>query len=403
MTPSRYCVYLNNYPFINNRGKIFPCCKNKYLEHNYNILTHTVKEMFFSPEMQAMRKKVEIGEEPMGCNVCYDIERVGNNRSFRNRQLIDLRRIIDNTYAEQPFLDNKIRGLDLRLGSTCNLTCIMCHPSDSNRWHQIYPDYARSVAERSEGHIIWTQQEYAPKNQNWAEHDQSWENIFCDIDDDLKKVYLAGGEPFYIKNFPLYIEELVNRAPQAHIEINTNATRLLPQSYIEKVKHADINLRISIDGFGLADEYTRQGTSWEEKTEVINVYSKYFNIPYFDITVNSFSLQSIPKLIEWIENNYPTSRILLRPVVNKKGLELNSIPRAMRQELIDCLMLRTKNLEDNSFYLNGKQIVDLCKEEFIDLRDQQRKQVNFWNDRGSIKLSDFNPELEEWIFGNNSG
>lgn len=398
MTVANYCVYVSHYPFIDNQGKLHLCCKNKWHETDYNILTHTIKEMYFSPEMIDVRNQILNGVMPHHCEVCYDVERSGNPKSFRNRSLRHLREIIDGKNGDEPFLGEKIRALDLRLGSTCNLTCIMCHPSDSNRWHQIYPNYAKNVLEKKESHITWAQDVYNPKKQNWAEYDQAWENIFCDIDNDLRKIYLAGGEPFYLKKFPEYIEELVNRAPQAHVEINTNATRLLPMQYIEKIKHADINLRVSIDGFGQADEYTRQGTAWEEKISIIKTYSKYFKIPFFDVTINSLNLQSIPKLVEWIEENFSDSRILLRPVVNRKGLEIESIPISMREELANFLYQRT----DNSKYHNVKQIMDLCRAETIDRRKEQQLQVDFWNNHGSIKLSDFNPELEEWIFGNYS-
>lgn len=399
MTVVNYCVYVSHYPFINNNGELHLCCKNKNHKTDYNILTHTLREMYFSPEINAVRDQIAKGQMPLGCEVCYNVEQQGNIKSFRNRALLNLREHTDGKLSNDPYLDTKIRGLDLRLGSTCNLTCIMCHPSDSNRWHQIYPEYAREVADRSEGHISWAQDVYNPKKQNWAEYDRAWENIFCDIDENLKKIYLAGGEPFYIKKFPEYIEELVNRAPQAHIEINTNATRLLPINYINNIKHSDINLRVSIDGFGPADEYTRQGTVWKEKTSVIHEYSKYFKIPYFDITINSLSLQSIPKLVKWIEDNYPSSRILFRPVINKKGLELNSIPAHMRSDLIEFLDQRKGQ---GHRYHNIQEIIDLCLKDTVDHRTEQQRHVNFWNNKGNIKLSDFNPELEEWIFGNNS-
>lgn len=399
MTVANYCVFVSHYPFIDNRGKLHLCCKNKWHETDYNILTHTLKEMYFSPEMIEVRNQISNGIMPHHCEVCYNVEKSGNSKSFRNRSLRSLREIDNGGKSNDiPYTGESIKALDLRLGSTCNLTCIMCHPSDSNRWYQIYPEFAENVLFKKPAHLDWAKDVYDPKKQNWAEHDQAWENIFCDIDKELKKVYLAGGEPFYLKKFPQYIEELINRAPQAHIEINTNATRLLPMRYIEKIKHADINLRVSIDGFGKADEYTRQGTVWEEKIDIITTYSKYFNIPFFDVTINSLNLQSIPKLVEWLEENFSDSRILLRPVVNRPGLEIESIPLSMRKELADFLYQRT----DNPKYHNLEQIIDLCLKDTVDNRVEQQRHVTFWNNKGDIKLSDFNPELEEWIFENNS-
>ena len=59
-------------------------------------------------------------------------------------------------FSKQPFNDTKIRALDLRIGSLCNLMCAMCHPTDSSNWHANYELYAKEVLNKSENHIKMT-------------------------------------------------------------------------------------------------------------------------------------------------------------------------------------------------------------------------------------------------------
>lgn len=400
---NQYCVYLNNFPYIDNTGRMHLCCKNKNHTLPYNIKEHTLKEMFHSPEMEAIRNTMLREEIPKGCENCYKSEALGD-LSFRYRAHAGVRIIEDevNPNIRVPYQDKKIRALDLRLGSTCNLACIMCHPSDSNSWHKIYSDYARNVGFRTESHIDWALDKYDPKKQNWAEHEQSWENIFSSIDESMAKIYLAGGEPFYIRNFEDYVIELTEKCPNAVIEINTNATRKLPEHYIKKLKGKNVQLRISIDGYGDVDEYIRQGTSWEEKLEVIEQYSSIFKINTFDITLNAFNIRQSPKLIDWLYKDF-NSKILVRPVLSKEEIKINSIPERMRFDALNYFV-KLKAVNDamrKRKFDNIEQIISCLKEDFVN-SDNQKAAMDYWDNRSSVKLADYDVELADWINENNS-
>jgi organic radical activating enzyme len=392
-----YCVYLQNFPYIDNSGMIFPCCKNRTLRlPQYNIKDMKLKDMYNIPEFAEMRKQMASGQMPQGCDPCYNEEAAGVKDSFRVRNLKGLKVIAKEADRYAPYTDNIIRGLDLRLGSTCNLTCTMCYPSDSNSWHKIFEDYAREVTQETENAINITMNRYEPKKQNWAEFDQSWENIFCSIDDNLRRVYLAGGEPFYIKNFEEYLLEMYSRSPQASFEINTNATRILPDKYVNKFKQVNLRTRVSIDGIGKFDEWIRQGTVWEEKVEVIDQYSKLFDLS-FDITLSSFNIQNLPDTINWLQSRYPDARILVRPVTSRKGMEIESIPKEMRQPVIDYLKSINTDLISNV-----RQIMGKLKLDFVDRREEQQRILKFWEARSKVKYSETNEQLYRWINENYS-
>ena len=105
----KYCIYTNNFTFVDNDGYVALCCKNlKNKLSQYHIKDYKLSEIWNSPEMHSVRHEIADGGEPAGCFKCYDPEREGV-RSFRQKAL----GMINNGV---PFPDEKIHALDLRLG-----------------------------------------------------------------------------------------------------------------------------------------------------------------------------------------------------------------------------------------------------------------------------------------------
>ena len=384
---TNYCVYMNNSPFINNKGNLHLCCKNNHNQIDGNIKTHKLSDMYYSLQYKALRDKMYIGKKINGCHICYDQENI-KQTSFRQRAL--------SMIGDKPLQDSNIRMLDLRVGSLCNLMCSMCHPSDSSKWHANYSSYATLLG-KSQKSIHVTLDTNSPDLLNWAEYDQSWENIFCSIDKNyLKQVYIAGGEPFYIKNFHLYMNELKKRAPLANITINTNATRLLLNKHLDIFK--DIILRISIDGFGEYDEYQRLGTSWAEKLEVIDQYYNNFKVLFFDITITALTIRSVPMLVNFLHNKFPSVRILFRPVVNRPEQDLRILPQHL---LVDVINFVNNNIDNPKFY-NIKQLQTFLKDSMLENKHNLRKFVSHWDTLSELKLANIDNELYRWVYADNS-
>lgn len=381
---TNYCIYMNNYPFINNKGHLHVCCKNNHNRIDGNIKTHTLREMYYSAQYENLRSKMSYNESIAGCHICYDQE-AKNQFSFRHRSL--------SKFSKQPFADTKIRALDLRIGSLCNLMCAMCHPTDSSKWHANYELYAKEVLNKSEHHIKTTIDTNSPDLLNWAEYDSSWQNIFSSVDNNLQQVYIAGGEPFYIKKFPQYIKELINYANNTSITINTNATRLINPNDLHIFK--DIYCRISIDGFGLHDDYQRLGQSWNDKLQVIDQYYNNLNVICFDLTITALTVRSVPNLVAYLQSRYPNVNILFRPVVNKPHLDIRILPKDLTAHV----------LEFCNRYINKKNFCNLAQlKEFITYdndvppKDILRKFITHWNKYSICSFNDVDETLNKWIY-----
>ena len=88
--------------------------------------------------MKNVRKQMLNNEMPPSCMKCYKEEDAGHmskrywETEYWSRR-VDMEEVIAET-AEDGSIPPKTRYLDLRLGSKCNLKCIMCSPHDSSMW-----------------------------------------------------------------------------------------------------------------------------------------------------------------------------------------------------------------------------------------------------------------------------
>jgi uncharacterized Fe-S cluster-containing radical SAM superfamily protein len=385
----KYCIYTNNFTFVDNDGYVALCCKNlKNKLDQYHIKDYKLSEIWNSPEMHSVRAEIADGGEPMGCFKCYDPEREGV-RSFRQKALGMINKGV-------PFQDEKIHALDLRLGNVCNLACVMCFAGNSNKILQNHKTMATHFNWK-EGRLEKEAKKYHKSNYDWSDDPQAWDNIISSVDKDLKHVYLAGGEPFYLKNFPTTVQRLGALAPDARFVINTNGTRLLREKDLQKFKTVEnVNLRFSIDGWGKANDWTRQEDVWEEKIAVMDQYYKEFKLRIWDITANSLSVRHIPQLIKYLWEHYPDAKVQIRPVINKTEVLMENIPDRFKAESL-------KFFEDNKLKLEGvDHVINEMRRPFNN--DPKRKStvkqfVEYYDSYGKVTMESFDPELAEWIYG----
>jgi len=382
MQPYNYCVYPWNYPHINHHGAPALCCNNSEHQLPYNIKTDRLDDIWNSLEIQEVRETLVGWFCPKGCEFCFDKEAEGV-RSFRQKAL-------RGTFGtHEPFDDTIIRGLDLRLGNMCNLACIMCNSYSSVQLYRQLPQMAKHYGWLDE-QVERQQKEHNPKLMDWADHDSSWENILAGIDDNLQHVYMAGGEPFYVNNFEDVLHNMMGYAPHARYVINTNGTRLLKDKDIQRFKQYNLELRVSIDGYGAVDEYVRQGTVWEDKVAVMQQYYKNFKIECWDITLNSLSVRQAPKLIEWLIQEFPGVEINVRPAYGNSPMHLWRLPEYLRQDVL----IWFKENKDKAWGSDG--IIKELQKPYQDYRHKLKQVVSYW-DKPNLSLNNIDPFLNKYI------
>ena len=108
-----------------------------------NLATTGLMESWNNEYMRGVRRMMLNGEKPQSCTKCYKEEEAGHisKRIWETRKWIKdqggIEPIIEGT-GEDGSVAPRIRYIDLRLGSKCQLACVMCSPHDSSNWVKEY-------------------------------------------------------------------------------------------------------------------------------------------------------------------------------------------------------------------------------------------------------------------------
>ena len=224
--------------------------------------------------MKSVRTTMLEGKIPASCTKCFEEEshgvsskRVWETYSWSDE--IDIPELISNT-QEDGTVPEKLTYLDLRLGHTCNIKCIMCSPHDSSRWVQDYkkviPIFKHEALKKS---LSWDERSF---NNSWHENPEFWEEMYKQIPN-LREVYFAGGEPLMIKEHRKFLEEIIRQgyADKILIRYNTNGL-LIKEDMIELwSKFKIVKVGFSLDAVGERNHYIRFPSDWDTITKNLHM------------------------------------------------------------------------------------------------------------------------------------
>jgi MoaA/NifB/PqqE/SkfB family radical SAM enzyme len=217
--------------------------------------------------MKDVRLTMLEGKIPASCSKCIAEESrgVASKRIWETGSWmedgIDVEELIKQT-AEDGTIPEKLVYLDLRLGHTCNLKCVMCSPHDSSQWvgdhKKIYPLFqAKELKEQMQ----WDRKEF---NNFWHENPDFWKEMYAQIPN-LKQVYFAGGEPLMIREHKWFLEEIIRQGYADKILVRYNTNGLLVDDEIIELwkKFKKVKVGFSIDAVGDRNYYIRYPSDWD--------------------------------------------------------------------------------------------------------------------------------------------
>jgi sulfatase maturation enzyme AslB (radical SAM superfamily) len=266
-------------------------------------------EAFNNDYMKSIRKTMLEGAVPASCKKCYDEEAQGmsSKRIWEtgtwHYEGVDIPELIAQT-DEDGGVPFKLQYLDLRLGHTCNLKCIMCSPHDSSMWvpehKKIFPILQSTVIKSQ---MQWDQKEF---NNKWHERPEFWEQVFEQIPN-IKQLYFAGGEPLLIKEHKVLLEEIIKRGYADKILLRYNSNGLLVNDEMIELwkQFRKVKFSVSIDAIGPRVEYIRYPTDWNK---VVEVLWKLEDTPdhieiNIELAAQILNIKHIPDFIKWKVNS----------------------------------------------------------------------------------------------------
>lgn len=262
-------------------------------------------QVFNSEYMRSVRKLMLDGSVPSSCTKCFEEEAKGivSKRVWETGAWhldgVNIPETISNT-DENGYVPYKLQYLDLRLGHTCNLKCIMCSPHDSSMWvndhKKVFPIFQSDLIKKQ---MVWDSKSF---NNYWHENPAFWQEIYEQIPN-IRHLYFAGGEPLIIKEHKLFLEEIVRRgfAHRIHLRYNTNVT-MLDESIIELWKNFKVvKVGVSLDGMGDRNYYIRFPAEWETIEKNLHILDNTPDNIHVTIALAAqiLNIKHIPDFIKW--------------------------------------------------------------------------------------------------------
>lgn len=228
---------------------------------------------FNNEYMRNVRTTMLEGNVPLSCAKCFEEESAGmiskrlwETYWWTQQEDLDIAKLAKET-ATDGTIPLVVNYLDLRLGHTCNLKCIMCTPNDSSRWMQDYD----KLMEITENPLIKQQVHFIAKefDNAWYERPEFWDEIFAQIPN-IKQLYFAGGEPLMIKEHRRLLEEVIRQGYADQITLRYNSNGTLVDEWVIDLwsQFKEVKFGFSIDALSDRNHYIRYPTDWSviEKT-----------------------------------------------------------------------------------------------------------------------------------------
>lgn len=280
-----------------------------------NLGVTSLLESWNNGFMRSTRKKMLVGEIPASCQKCFKEEAAGH-RSKRIweteywSQRLDVPALVKQTQADGS-VPPHIAYIDLRLGTKCNLKCIMCSPHDSSRW---VGDWKKLAAEIKNPVLKDTMQWENEGRVDGASYDwfkdnpQFWDELDSQLPN-LQQLYFAGGESSIIEEHYGLLEKCIRMGVASSIELRYNSNGLeLPDRIFELWKSFKrVRFHLSIDSIGEMNHYIRYPSPWEKVVAQMKKLDQ--SDEHVEVTiacaVQILNIYYLPDFIRWkMEQNF---------------------------------------------------------------------------------------------------
>lgn len=354
------------HPFFDVRGFYFPCCNAaEYVEgRTKHVSEMTAEEWFYSDEMHQLRADMLNGVRSDLCTHCWkkdDLKihspRLSANDHWRNKY---------DVYNPKPMF------FDLKPSNHCNLACIFCTASSSDKIMKI----TDSLSENEKP------SRWASSVKNLREREETLGDSFDPtvIDyiknniKDLELLKFTGGEPFLSKKV-LEILTLVSEIkPEVEIKITTNGTVITKDFYPILRKMKKTSIKFSIDAVEDLYTYIRFPSKWAQfNTRIENNMAMLPDVKFnVNCLITNMNLEQLPKIRNWFKNlqsKYSNLEyIIIDPNLtpNENESSLYVVPPSLLENVKQFLIQETANWDmsdktDSQIKIVFKKIDDAIK------------------------------------------
>lgn len=257
-------------------GEVTLCCVVNYpanagfaVDHSGQLLNlnrNSIQEVFNSASFQKDRSMMLKGEMPLACQGCYQQEKMGgeSKRIRENRKFADELAQIRSAGISD-IGDPRFSFIELRLGNLCNLKCRTCNPASSKSWVN---DYAKLKS------VVPDISDFSDVDSSWCDKPEFWDDLLSKSQD-LKLIYINGGEPLLIDQHWVFLEKLVSKGLSKNLTLwySTNLTIIKDNQFEIWANFKKVEISASMDCLDQRNEYLRYPAKWKKVIAGLDAYS----------------------------------------------------------------------------------------------------------------------------------
>ena len=327
-----------------NGYRVSPCCQ---FRANENVSVPNPEDIHKHDILKNLKNDFDNGIKNSGCASCWTKEKLFNQSKRLDAPI------------KEKWQD--IQVWDLRPGNTCNLKCVMCNPQLSTKWYEDIDVWKKYNDRNFSIDQIRTKQKF------------DWDYVKENTKNKALKIYIAGGEPFYMKeviNFLEYLSQFEFNCENTEIMVNTNGISYNNNMIKLLMKFKKIVLIVSIDGWEEVDELIRYPTVFAHKLKFIRQCMKFAEIR-LNTTVSALNLLDL-----WVlQKQCHRYNIQFYKLDTPDFLSINSLNPKIIKKARNIYSKKHKNkniVEMLSNYSYNENNAKRLKEYLIDL-DSKRK------------------------------
>jgi len=283
-----------------------------------NIKDNTIEEILLGPNNITKQTNIINNQPAAGCQTCYELEHgkegfdIISDRIFYIREF---KRTPLDTYRSNNF---DLQTIDVRWTNLCNFACVYCSPEFSSQWAD---ELGKKISQPTE------------------QQQQDFRNYIYQHAQNLKHVYLAGGEPLLMKENLKLLREL---NPDVNLRINTNLSKVDTGVFDAVCQFKNVHWTVSAETIEAEFEYIRFGGRWQDFLDNLNTIRKFdhkisFNMLWFLLNYDSvFDYVDYLKGLGFHNNSFVIGALLTPDYLNIRHLPenvLNSLKLKLQSKI----------------------------------------------------------------------
>lgn len=340
-----------------------------------DLKTQSIERILLGPENLEKQQHMLDGLPASGCHTCYDLENKKKRLDIVSDRIFYIRELKNTPLETYSPGNHSLRTMDVRWTNLCNFACVYCSPEFSSRWASELDIHPSSPTEEQ------------------LEQFKSW--IFSRAQD-LKHVYLAGGEPLLMKQNLELLELLEQVNPEVNLRINTNLSKVDTKVFEKICRFKNVHWTVSVETMGQEFEYIRFGGKWQDFQENLDHISRLDHKISFNMLWFILNFRSLFDTVDYfIDQGFHPNSFIAGPLLAPLYLNIRNLPSDVLYYLKNILSNRIAQSPGYLLEDSYRNLLHYIQEPFDPNLKQSLRQIEIMDQRRGLDSRQIFTDLYE--------